>query len=138
MKEIVRTHGSDFPDGEQNMWEVLLAICEKSQIDGVQFDQRMTAMSIDVGVTDPSEGTSFVIGDVPCVFNGELTQPGEIVTMPIARDVYIQLTRSEDSTGELYSVSGDDVLNLNMQAYEYATKFVAGPDRAFLERLSSR
>jgi len=138
MKEIVRTHVNDFPEGEQNMMEVLLAICEKSQIDGVQFDERMAAMSIDVGVTDPGDGASFVIGDVPCVFNGDLTELGHIVTMPVARDVYIQLTRPEESQGELYTVSADEVQDLNIQAYKYATKFVAGPDRALLERLSNK
>ena len=94
----------------------------------------MLRMNVDVGTIKRESDACFVIGDEPCLRKGLLDRPGDRVVMPLAKDVYVQLSRHEDSIGGL-SVVGKKLADaLNRQAYAKARRFVAGPTGESLER----
>lgn len=89
--------------------------------------RRMTLMQLDITKITTATHASFVIGDEPCLMSGLLARPGEIVTMPLAKDVTVQLSRPEDSAGGLTLCGANLVQAKNMEAYKKANRFVAGP-----------
>ncbi len=156
MKDFALAHNGEFPESKEILWQMQLDlgrgenpakadhealanvehVRQHQDLDGIVL-RRMTEMNIDVGIVSARDDASFVIGDEPCLLNGLLAKPGDIATMPLAKDVYVQLSRPEDSTGGLHKVSPEFVRALNAQAYGKAKRFVAGPDGASLESLKA-
>lgn len=56
--------------------------------------------------------------------------------MAVTNDVAVQLSRPEDSRGNVHRLGPDTVTRLNRQTFETASRFVAGPSREYLEMLA--
>lgn len=97
--------------------------------------RRMTLMQLDITKITSANHANFMIGDEPCLMNGFLARPGEIVTMPLAKDVTVQLSRPEDSAGGLHPCGAEFALAKNTETFKKANRFVAGPDPSALRRL---
>lgn len=96
---------------------------------------RMMDMSMDVLRISSKTGAAFLISDEPCLMKRRLAHPGDRVIMPLAKDVCIQLSRPEDSSGGLHEIRGELVEELNVQSYTKARRFVAGPAQQCLGRV---
>lgn len=99
---------------------------------------RMMDMKINVLRINGNAGTAFLIGDEPCLFEGFLARSGDYVTMPLAKDVFIEMRRPEDSTGGIYDASKVDIEQRNLQSYVQAERFVVGPSRYYLTIVRER
>ena len=93
----------------------------------------MTAMSVDlVTVADPAG--HFVTSDRPCLIEPVATTEGKVL-MALTKAVMLQLSRPDDSRGEVIPVDADTVERLNRQTFRTATRFVAGPSQQYLNLL---
>ena len=152
MKHYAMNNEWESPEDKELFWEMLLATSNGDWPSGLEAEvanasmrnhphqdlilwRRMTGMRIDVGTICPEGAARFVIGDEPCLLNGWLVRSGDIVTMPLAKDAYIQLSRPEDSTGGVHTLIATDVEAHNMQSFGKARRFLAGPDPKCLRGL---
>ena len=94
---------------------------------------RMRDLDLGVVVAPDPGVLSLLVGDEPCMCKGELTRPGDLVTMRIAKDVLLQLRHPDDDGGWHFVAEDEFVRALNVEAFNTATRFLAGPDRAQVE-----
>lgn len=137
------------------LWQMFKDLCENKYPVGLESEKlneeltehpylekiiwlRMMDMNINVGTVKADPGTFLLIGDVPCLMKGYLAKQGDVLTMPLAKDVYIELSRPESSAGRWFELSNDDVHDLNVQTYSKACRFVAGACRDLLRRTRTR
>ena len=99
---------------------------------------RMMDMNMSVGTLKADVCAALLIGDAPCLMNGFLANQGDLLSMPLAKDVYIELWRPEDSSGGRYELSNNDVQDLNIQTYSIASRFVAGDSKDLLIQTRDR
>lgn len=154
IKDFMTNSIPEFPEAEKVFWRVFKSlsahempgglepvvsdpdVMEHEHLDYIMW-KRMTNMKIDVLRIGNVVDVSFVIGDEPCLLKGWLLKPDERVVMPIARDVYLQLSRPEDFAGQV-EMCGPSLVNaLNLQIFEKSQRYIAGPNRECLERLRS-
>ena len=152
MKDYAMNGNWEFPEVSQVFWQMLKNVSTHDMPAGLEADvanadvkahehldyimwKRMTAMIIDVTRISPVVDGGFLICDEPCLLKGWLLQSGDRVVMPLARDVCLQLSRPEDAAGELEICGPGFVNELNLQTLEKSQQFIAGPNRACLERL---
>ena len=97
----------------------------------------LTGMSLDLGRVCPSVGGRLVTSDRPCLIGGS-SEPGRggRVCMAFSDDVMVQLSRPQDSRGDVYPLRIDRVNQINGQTFRAATRFVAGSRREYLEDLA--
>ena len=97
----------------------------------------MTKMSLDLGRVCASVGARLVTSDRPCLIgrSSQLGRSGR-VCMPVAEDVIVQLSRPQDSQGDVYSLGIKRVNQINRQTFRAATRFVAGSRREYLKDLA--
>jgi len=93
----------------------------------------MTGMSVDL-VTATARAGDFVTSDRPCLIDPVATAEGKVL-MALTKGVVLQLSRPDDSDGQLISVNADMVERLNRQTFGTATRFVAGPSQQYLKSL---
>ena len=93
----------------------------------------MTGMSVDL-VTVAARAVHFVTSDRPCLIEPVATTEGKVL-MGLTQVVMLQLSRPDESDGELISVDADTAERLNRQTLRTATRFVAGPSRQYLKSL---
>ena len=96
---------------------------------------RMMDMSIDVVKVNAGTEGGFLISDEPCLMKRWLVASGDRVVMPLAKNVYIQLSRPEDSPGGMHGIRKELVEGLNLQSYLKAQRFIAGSSRECLDGL---
>ena len=125
------------------LWEMFVDLCENKYPVGLEVEKsnenltehrhfekiiwlRMMEMSINIARVENSAGTALLIGDEPCLMKGFLVKQGDRLTMPLAKDVYIELSRPGESPGTWFELSKKDVQELNGQTYSKSHRFVAG------------
>ena len=131
-------------DGDKNtLWEMFSDLCENKYPVGLDAEKsnedltehphfekiiwlRMMEMSINVMSIKKDTCNALLIGDEPCLMKGFLINKGDCLTMPLAKEVYIELLRPEESPGTWFELSEKDVQELNVQTYSKAHRFVAG------------
>ena len=94
-------------------------------------------MSLDVAIVRTATNAHFITSDRPCLISPML-KPGGMVCMPVAQDVIVQLSKPEESLGDLHSLSPEKVHHHNRQTMLTATRFVAGPSKEYLEQLAAK
>ena len=152
VKDFATRRDWGYPQGRDLLWQMLKAICTKDLPNGLSVDiadpqltehphfelivwKRMTDMVLDVlCISDPT-ATNFVIGDEPCLRKGWLLQSDDCVVMPISKNVFIQFSFPEDSSGELSDCSLEMTNALNAQTFQNSQRFVAGSDPLYLKQL---
>ena len=92
----------------------------------------MTRMSADLLTTAHGGDGHFITSDRACLIS-PIARPEGKVLMALTRDVLLQLSRSEESRGDV--VDADAADTLNTQAFRAATRFVAGPSCGYLRSL---
>ena len=97
----------------------------------------MLAMWPEVACARPGVQTPLLVNDEPCLWVGDLSQPGARIVMRLAKDVCVQLSHPADFAGGLHGLGADDVAFLNAEAFRKAARFVAGPTRDALGTAAS-
>ena len=90
------------------------------------FWLRMMEMNIFVATVGDRRGDGLIVGDEPCLMRRYLVRSGDVVVMPLASDVWLELSRPEDSPGGLGKLDRAWTHALNLQSYKKAHRFVAG------------
>ena len=98
-------------------------------------DYMTNEMSLDVGRVPPKVDVHLVISDRPCLI-GALLKPSARVCMPIAEGVLVQLSRADESPGDLRTLGLQRVGEINGQTFREATRFVAGSCAGYLQHLA--
>ena len=96
----------------------------------------MRRMSLDLASVVHLQDAQFVTSDRPCLINPVL-RPGGMAFMPVTKHVAVQLSRPEDSRGDVHELRPETVDRLNKQTFDTATRFVAGASREQLKTLAS-
>ena len=100
--------------------------------------QRMLEMPVEVGVVSSTAPHRWLfVNDEPCLHNGDLSRSGHLVTMRVARDVFLKLSHPDDFKGGFHRLRAGFVKQLNFEALNKAKRFVAGPARAPICELMS-
>ena len=101
------------------------------------LDYMTGMMSLDLGRVSTSTGGRLVTSDRPCLIgkSSQFEQGGR-VCMAVAEDVMVQLSRPQDSRGDVYRLGIRRLNQLNRQTFRAATRFVAGSRREYLENLA--
>ena len=94
----------------------------------------MRRMAVDVLRVVPSTNAEFITSDRSCLVE-PILRPGGSVLTPVAKDIAIQLSRPEKSSGNLVRVGRETVDRINEQIYGAALRFVAGPSRNYVANL---
>lgn len=94
----------------------------------------MTTMSVDLARAPSGAGTSFITSDRPCLISPVARPVGKVV-MALAKTVMLQLSRLEESQGDVLTLGADTIDMMNRQTLETAARFVAGPSREYLKGL---
>lgn len=95
----------------------------------------MRRMNLELARIADLQSACFVTSDRPCLISPVL-RPGGMAFMAVTNDVAVQLSRPEDSWGNVHRLGPDTVMRLNRQTFETASRFVAGPSREYLEMLA--
>ena len=154
MRDWVMTEAQwEFPDEDRAIYRKML--CDLSdgdwhadiEVDGLNATDEerfsperslwrwMMSMSFDVATIGSESNATFLVSDEPCLMEGSsdpYDATCDIVVMPLAKDVFLRLSRSDISPGELGSVE-----ELNQLAYRKTKKFIAGPSSECLARLKA-
>ena len=107
------------------------------------FFRRMMDMPLEVGRVRRDAALPLMMGDEPCLARVPHVQDGEQVgdglfelpdqvTMPVSKDVYVQLSLPENFAGGFHELDTEYVEALNEQVVRKAQRFVAGPNKASL------
>lgn len=99
---------------------------------------RMMDMNLNVLRIRQDLDMAFLISDEPCLMKGMLATSGDCVTMPLAKDVFIELSRPEDSPGGMHDASTAWIEELNLQSYVKADRLVAGSSREYLKSVREK
>ena len=94
----------------------------------------MTEMSVDLLKTADGGDTHFITSDRACLIS-PIARPEGKVLMALTRDVMLQLSRPEESRGDIVILDAGAANTLNGQAVRAATRFVAGPSCDYLRGL---
>ena len=94
----------------------------------------MKRMVVDVLKVLPAADADFITSDRSCLVE-PILRPGGSVLMPVAKDVAVQLSRPENSSGNLVSVGRARVDGINERIYHTALRYVAGPRPDHLSNL---
>lgn len=94
----------------------------------------MRRMNLELATIAPVDA-HFVTSDRPCLIRPVL-KPGGMAFMALTKEVAVQMTRPQDSRGELRRLPVHTVEMLNRQTFETAARFVAGPSHDYLEGLA--
>lgn len=112
------------------------------------FLRRMMEMRLEVARVRRDAALPLLIGDEPCLArapyaeggdqlgDGPFSLPDQVV-MPVAKDVYVQLSLAERFAGGFHELDIEYVRALNSQITRKAQRFVAGPTKASLTRVLS-
>ncbi|MDE0039329.1 MAG: DUF4238 domain-containing protein [Gammaproteobacteria bacterium] len=104
------------------------------------FFRRMMEMPLEVGRVRPDAALPLLIGDEPCLAraqyaesdeqlgNGPFGVPDQVI-MPVAKDVYVQLSLPDNFAGGFHELDIEYVKALNAQIVSKAQRFVAGPTK---------
>lgn len=104
------------------------------------FFSRMIEMPLEVGRARPDAALPLVIGDEPCLARAPYVEDGEQlgdgpfdlpdqVIMPVAKDVYVQLSLPKNFAGGIHELDTKYVRALNAQIAHKAQRFVAAPTK---------
>ena len=96
----------------------------------------MRRMSLDLASIVHLQDAEFVTSDRPCLISLVL-RPGGMAFMAVTKHVAVQLSRPQDSRGDMHRLGLDTVSRLNRQTFDTAARFVAGTSRERLEMLAS-
>ena len=99
------------------------------------FWLRMMKMNIFVATLGGTRGYGLIVGDEPCLMRQYLVRSGDVVVMPLASDVWLELSRPEDLPGGLSKLDRAWTEALNLQTFEKARRFVAGSSEDCLRNL---
>ena len=134
--------GSDLPESEvRRLMEDVESLVEGAakKIVTMQYsrsqDYMTNRMSLDVGRVPPTADVRLVTSDRPCLI-GPLLKPSGRVCMPIAERVLVQLSRADESPGDLDTLGIQRVREINGETFREATRFVAGSCPEYLQHLA--
>ena len=107
------------------------------------FFGRMMEMSLEVSRVRRDAALPLLMGDEPCLARAPYAADGvqfgdgpfglpDQVIMPVAKDVYVQLSLPENFAGGFDELDTEYVRALNSQIARKAQRFVAGPTKASL------
>ena len=131
VKNWVMSTRWEFESDREVLWQMFRDLCEDQYPVGLEAEKsnaeitehpyfekiiwfRMMDMNINVWTLNENACTSLLIGDEPCLKKGFLIKQGDFQTIPLAKDVYIELTRSDGGPGGRFELSERDVQDLNI------------------------
>ena len=96
----------------------------------------MRRMSLELATVVHLQDAQFVTSDRPCLISPVL-RAGGMAFMAVTSHVAVQLSRPEDSRGDVHRLRPETLERLNKQTFDTAARFVAGASREKLEMLAS-
>ena len=96
----------------------------------------MRHMNLDLASIVHLQDAEFVTSDRPCLISPVL-KPGGMAFMAVTKHVAVQLSRPQDSRGDIHRPGTETVRRLNKQTFDTAARFVASASREKLETLAS-